>query len=280
MVHLIGGDVGNHDIDLYDPNDASSVRPRRDASALRAGEKPLAQGSGDGQQQAHHGQTPRDVVVELSSGPVIRPSPDLHTMQLSLAGKVQQTSERKVGNGEDLNVAEEGAGAKGAVKATGAQSEQAGGDQKLVRMGLMTAVAIGIHNFPEGLATFVATLSDPAVGASLAVAIAIHNIPEGLCVAIPVYYATGNRWKAFGWALLSGVSEPIGAAFAWIILKDIMSELVYGILFGLVAGLMVNISIHELIPTAVRYDPIDKVTTSAIFAGMAVMATSLIIFKY
>ena len=147
-------------------------------------------------------------------------------------------------------------------------------------MGLMTAVAIGIHNFPEGLATFVAALSDPSVGLALAVAIAIHNIPEGLCVAIPVYYATGNRWKAFGWALLSGVSEPIGAALGWLVLKDVMSELVYGLLFGLVAGMMVNITLHELIPTAVRYDPADKVTTNSIIAGMAIMALSLVLFLY
>ena len=82
---------------------------------------------------------------------------------------------------------------------------------------MMTALAIGIHNFPEGLATFVATLDDPAVGASLAIAIAIHNIPEGLCVSIPIYFATGDRWKAFRWALLSGVSAeflPTGAVTA------------------------------------------------------------------
>ncbi|CAN0571753.1 unnamed protein product, partial [Ectocarpus sp. 12 AP-2014] len=99
-------------------------------------------------------------------------------------------------------------------------------------------------------------------------------------VAIPVYYATGNRWKAFGWALLSGVSEPIGAGLAWLVLKDIMSELVYGLLFGVVAGMMVNITIHELIPTAVRYDPTDKVTTNSIIAGMAIMALSLSLFLY
>ena len=86
-------------------------------------------------------------------------------------------------------------------------------DDKLTRMGMMTALAIGLHNFPEGIATFVATLEDPSVGAALAVAIGIHNIPEGLCVSIPIYYATGSRWRALGWALLSGLSEPIGKFF-------------------------------------------------------------------
>jgi ZIP family zinc transporter len=149
---------------------------------------------------------------------------------------------------------------------------------RLQKMGLMTALAIGLHNFPEGLATFVATLDDPAVGASLAVAIGIHNIPEGLCVAIPVYYATGNRWKAFGWAMLSGVSEPIGAGLGWLVLSNVMTQNLYGFLFGLVGGMMVAISVGELIPTAHRYDPHDEVTTKAVIAGMAIMAVSLVLF--
>ncbi|CAN0214478.1 unnamed protein product [Ectocarpus sp. 12 AP-2014] len=161
---------------------------------------------------------------------------------------------------------------------TGEANAAPGDEEKLVQMGLLTAVAIGIHNFPDGLATFVSSLADPSVGLALAVAIAIHNIPEGMCVAIPVYYGTGSRCKAFGWALLSGASEPIGAALGWLILKDVMSELAYGILFGLVAGIMVNVVIHDLIPTAVRFDPADKVTTNSISAGMAIMALSLVLF--
>ena len=150
---------------------------------------------------------------------------------------------------------------------------------RLQKMGIMTALAIGIHNFPEGLATFVGTLDDPSVGIPLAIAIGIHNIPEGLCVAIPVYYATGNRWKAFGWALLSGISEPIGAGLGWLVLSSVMSQDLYGFLFGVVGGMMVCICISELIPTAHRYDPEDKVTTLSIVAGMAVMAISLVLFQ-
>ena len=153
-------------------------------------------------------------------------------------------------------------------------------EQYLERMGVMTALAIGIHNFPEGLATFVATLDDPAVGGALAVAIAIHNIPEGLCVSIPIYFATGDRWKAFRWALLSGVSEPIGALIGWLILKDHFNELLYGIVFGMVAGMMVMIVLNELIPTAHRYDPDDKVVTKSVSVGMVVMAASLCLFVY
>merc|ERR1712176_1211257 len=120
-------------------------------------------------------------------------------------------------------------------------------------MGINTAAAIAIHNFPEGLATFVATLAEPAVGVTLAIAIGIHNIPEGLCVALPIYYATGSRIKGFLWALLSGISEPVGALIGYAIIKatgDDMNQIVYGILYGLVAGMMIMIVVLELLPTA------------------------------
>jgi len=154
-------------------------------------------------------------------------------------------------------------------------------DPELKRMGLNTALAIGIHNFPEGLATFVATLADPIVGVTLAVAIAIHNIPEGLCVALPVYYASGNRHAGFLWALLSGLSEPVGALIGYAIIKSTgedMNQLVYGVLFGMVAGMMVAIVIFELMPTAQRYDPQGKYVGNMTIVGMLVMAASLIMF--
>ena len=153
-------------------------------------------------------------------------------------------------------------------------------DAGLHRMGVMTALAIGIHNLPEGLATFVATLANPAVGGALAVAIAIHNIPEGLCVSIPIYFSTGDRWLAFRWAIVSGISEPIGAGLGWWILKDHFNEMLYGVVFGVVAGMMVMICLNELFPTAHRYDPQDKVVTKCTVAGMAVMALSLVLFVY
>ncbi|KAL3785921.1 hypothetical protein HJC23_008116 [Cyclotella cryptica] len=152
-------------------------------------------------------------------------------------------------------------------------------DRKLITMGLNTAFAIALHNFPEGLATFVAALHDPQVGVVLAIAIGIHNIPEGLCVALPIYYATGNRCKAFWWACLSGASEPLAALLGWAILAKTMSLMVYAILFGLVAGMMVVISMKELLPTAHRYDPEDTVVTYSFVGGMALISLSLMLFK-
>jgi len=153
-------------------------------------------------------------------------------------------------------------------------------DSKLERMGLLTALAIGLHNLPEGLATFVAASGDPAVGGALAVAIALHNIPEGLCVSVPIFYASGNRHKAFGWAFVSGFAEIVGAALGWAILSQYFSDMLYALLFGLVSGMMVYIVIYQLLPTAHRYDPADKVSSSSTVAGMAVMAISLLLFLY
>jgi zinc transporter, ZIP family len=111
----------------------------------------------------------------------------------------------------------------------------------LQKMGLMTALAIGIHNLPEGLATFVAALADPLNGVAIAIAIALHNIPEGVCVAMPVYYATGSRWKGFMWAFISGLSEPLGGLLGYFVLYgNRMSDLAYGILFCVVGGMMVR----------------------------------------
>jgi ZIP family zinc transporter len=152
-------------------------------------------------------------------------------------------------------------------------------DAKLMRMSINTAIAIGLHNFPEGLATFVATLNDPKVGGVLGLAIAIHNIPEGLCVAMPVYYATGKRWKAFAWGIISGISEPIAAVLGYAVLANSFSDVIYAVLFGLVAGMMVVISTRELLPTAHRYDPEDTVVTYSFIAGMGIMALSLVLFQ-
>lgn len=151
---------------------------------------------------------------------------------------------------------------------------------RLQRMGLKTAFAIALHNLPEGLATFVATLADPAVGARLAVGIAVHNMPEGLCVALPIFYATQSRWKGLLWSAIAGLSEPLGAAIGWLVVSasgSAVNQLVYGVLFGLVGGMMVMLVLSELIPTAHRYDPEDSVTTFSTAFGMLVMALSLCI---
>lgn len=152
-----------------------------------------------------------------------------------------------------------------------------GKDPKLLRMGLFTALAIAIHNFPEGLATFTAALEDPALGVAIAVAVAIHNIPEGIAVSVPIYYATGNKRKAFIHSFLSGLAEPVGALVGYLILMPFMSPAVFGILFAGVAGIMVFISIDELLPAAREYGK-HHYSIYGLIAGMAVMAFSLLLF--
>lgn len=151
-------------------------------------------------------------------------------------------------------------------------------DPKLMRMGLLTALAIGIHNFPEGIATFAAAMDDTALGVAIAVAIAIHNIPEGIAVSIPIYYATGNRRKAFLLSLLSGLAEPVGAVLAWALLAPFMSPTLMGCILAGVAGIMVFISIDELLPAAREYGEAHT-SIYGVVAGMAVMAASLILLS-
>ncbi|MGL4736320.1 MAG: zinc transporter ZupT [Cellulosilyticaceae bacterium] len=148
---------------------------------------------------------------------------------------------------------------------------------KLMRVGLFTALAVGIHNFPEGLATFVSALTNPSIAIPVAVAIAIHNIPEGIAVSIPIYYATGDRKKAFVYSFLSGLSEPIGALIGYMLLMPVMNEITFGIIFASVAGIMVFISLDELLPAAREYGE-HHLSIYGLVAGMGVMAMSLLLF--
>jgi ZIP family zinc transporter len=149
--------------------------------------------------------------------------------------------------------------------------------QKLMRMGLFSALAVAVHNFPEGLATFMSVLSDPALGVSIAVAIAIHNIPEGLAVSVPIHFATKDRKKAFILSFLSGLSEPVGALIGYSLLRPVFNRTILGLVFAGVAGLMVYIALDELLPAAEEYGE-HHVAITGVIAGMAAMAVSLLLF--
>ncbi len=149
--------------------------------------------------------------------------------------------------------------------------------KELMRMGVFTALAIGLHNFPEGLATFISALGDMEVAIPIVVAIAMHNVPEGIAVSVPIYHATGSKKKAFAYSFLSGLSEPIGALVGWWLLMPIMSETVFGVVFAAVAGIMVFISIDELLPCAREYGKHHHAIAGFI-GGMIVMAISLLLF--
>lgn len=151
-------------------------------------------------------------------------------------------------------------------------------DRGLARIGLFSALAIAIHNFPEGLATFLAALEDPRLGLAIAVAVALHNIPEGVSVSVPIFFASGRRGKAFGLSFLSGLSEPAGAAIGYLVLRPVLTPETTGILFGAVAGVMVYVSLDELLPTAREYARGHEMLYG-LFAGMAVMAASLLLVR-
>jgi ZIP family zinc transporter len=148
--------------------------------------------------------------------------------------------------------------------------------RNLLRMGLFSALAIAIHNFPEGLATFVAALNNPKLGIGIALAIAIHNIPEGLAIAAPVYYATGNRSQAFWLSFASGLAEPLGALVGYGLLHSIMTPLVQGLIFASVGGVMVYICLDELLPAAQRYGS-HHLMIAGVVGGMLIMSLSLVL---
>jgi len=149
-------------------------------------------------------------------------------------------------------------------------------DKKLMRVGLFTALAVAIHNFPEGLATFSSTLVTVELGILITFAIAIHNIPEGISVSMPIYYATGDKKKAFFYSFLSGFSEPLGAVIGFIVLMPFLSEWLLSFLLAFVAGIMVYISVDELLPSAHEYGH-GHCAILGLISGMFIMAMSLLI---
>ncbi|NLB27315.1 MAG: zinc transporter ZupT [Bacteroidales bacterium] len=155
-------------------------------------------------------------------------------------------------------------------------------NKKLYRIGIMTAIAVAIHNVPEGIATFMTVMHDPKIGLAIAIAIAIHNIPEGIAVSVPIFYATGNRKKAFFYSFLSGLSEPLGALITYLVLTPLFTSEYSGVFFAAsmaaVAGIMVFISIDELLPSAEEFGE-HHWGVWGLIAGMFVMAISLLLLN-
>lgn len=151
-------------------------------------------------------------------------------------------------------------------------------DKKLHRMGVLSAIAIAVHNFPEGLVTFLAALSDPVLGTGIAIAIAIHNVPEGVAISVPIYHATGSRRKAFAYSFLSGMAEPLGALAGYFLFFRYIDEGMLGIVFAAVAGIMVFISHDQLLPTAEKYGK-HHLCIYGLVAGMMVMAISILLLE-
>ena len=153
--------------------------------------------------------------------------------------------------------------------------------KELKRTGVMTAIAIAMHNLPEGIVIFMAALHDSALGVAIAIAIILHNIPEGIATAAPIYYSTGSKVKAFFFAFSTGYVQVIGAFIAWLLVQNIFDEMeaVFGIAFAVVAGIMVYVAIHQLLPAAQKFGK-HHMVMKWLFAGMAVMAISLVVLEF
>ena len=226
------------------------------------------------QQQQHEEPQPQDCVVPSQGGgegsmilpyaeedPTDEPgSSSQITMEQAPSTNNNQKKENNDGEDGDASVA---------TRPTDSASDLSVDRESLYNMGAATAAAIALHNFPEGLVTFVAYVDDPAVGVALAIGIAIHNIPEGLCVTMPIYYASGSP----------GLSEPLGALVGWIIIKNSLSGNTNGILFGFVGGMMVFICIFELLPMAFKFEPKGSIVGWTCIFGMLVVASSLMLFS-
>lgn len=143
-------------------------------------------------------------------------------------------------------------------------------DFDIFRVGLVSTIALMIHNFPEGIATFVSSYQDTRLGLSVTFAIALHNIPEGVAIAMPIYFATKSRFKAIKYAFLSGMAEPLGALIAFLCLKPFINELILGIIFAVVCGIMLYISFAELIPSSRKYG-YTRLSLASIFLGICIM---------
>jgi len=160
----------------------------------------------------------------------------------------------------------------------GAEHYEGPGDsaqrKKVMRTGLLVAMGIAIHNFPEGLVTFTGAMKNMDLGVALAVAVGIHNIPEGMAVSVPIYAATGSRKKAFLWSFVSGISEPLGALLGALILAPFLSKTFLGVCLAAVGGIMVFISLDELVPASREYER-EHTAIVGVVLGMIVMAISL-----
>ena len=148
---------------------------------------------------------------------------------------------------------------------------------KLYKVGIISMLAIILHNIPEGIATFMATTSDISLGISLSLAIAFHNIPEGISISIPIYYSTKSKSKAFGYTLISALSEPFGALLAFIFLRNLINNFILGILFAMIAGIMTHISLYELIPTSFKYKN-KKLSILFLIIGVIIALTNHLLF--
>jgi ZIP family zinc transporter len=188
-------------------------------------------------------------------------------------------------NSMTIQVHEEAVGERKAILSFGEEAPAAGKGNsvpdnksgKLLRLGILSSLVIAVHNFPEGLATFISAIENPELGASIAFAIALHNLPEGIAVAIPIYYATHKRGKAVGYATLSGIAEPLGGVLGYIVLRSILTPSLLACVLALVAGIMVYISLDELLPTAENYGE-HHIAIIGVISGMVFMSFGLLLF--
>lgn len=152
-----------------------------------------------------------------------------------------------------------------------------GEGSKLLKLGVLSSLALFLHNLPEGIATFMSAYYDINLGITLGIAIMLHNIPEGIAIAVPIYYATGDRKKAIKYTLLSGLSEPIGSLLAYIVLHKYINDVLISIVLLVVAGIMITLSIEEMFPASKKYNCDKNLSIGLIVGVVLVLLTHFIL---
>lgn len=151
------------------------------------------------------------------------------------------------------------------------------GNKGLFKVGIISMIAIILHNVPEGIATFMTSTKDIQLGLSLALAITLHNIPEGISISVPIYYSTKSKAKALLYTFVSGISEPLGAIIAYLFLAPYMNDLIMSILLSSIAGIMIAISIYELIPASLKYNNTKRTTLYFLIGSIFMMICHLFV---
>lgn len=147
----------------------------------------------------------------------------------------------------------------------------------LYRVGLLSMIALMLHNFPEGIATFMASYNDLSAGISLGIAIMLHNIPEGISISVPIYYATGSKKRGVIYSLISGLAEPLGAILAFIVLKNYINDVTIALVLVIVAGIMITISINEMLPEVNSYNK-KNISILGMIIGVLLVIVNLLLF--
>lgn len=126
-------------------------------------------------------------------------------------------------------------------------------DDMLYRVGVLSMLSLLVHNIPEGIICAMTSMSNIELGLKMTFIIMLHNIPEGICIALPIYYSTKSKFKAFVYTAISGLGEIVGALITILFLKRFITPLFLFAVLLITAGIMIYLSLNKILKTGVTY---------------------------